>query len=223
MIPWSQSHDKRRLDDSTAAAIFRGRNLLQPMTAHFRHITGVALALMLVGLASGCASADSTAEETGDQAALAKGAATLRASSEFDLDSYQGKVVVVNFWATWCGPCRMEIPSLVRLRDSFDSKQVAVVGVSMDARPTPRETEALVKEFAENFEINYPLYLDSKHELAMRLDKLAHFLPAIPATLIFDQTGVLRSSHRGVPRDRRGRLDPYSALGEEIQELLDGV
>ena len=189
------------------------------MDTYFRHTARVALALALtlaaalVGLGSGCATGDSIAEEAGD----------VLSTAEFDLDSYEGKVLVVNFWATWCGPCRVEVPSLVRLRDSFDSKQVAIVGESMDVNGTPTEMEVLVRDFAKQFEINYPLYLDSEHELAMRLDKLGHFLPAIPATLVFDRTGKIRSSHRGVPRDRKGRLDPFSALGEEIQELLDGA
>ena len=207
------------------------------MNTDFRCKIRVAVAVALVlGAGTGCATVDSAAEaepagdasstvagNAGDRSALPESGAAVLSASEFDLDSYEGKVVILNFWATWCGPCQIEIPSLVRLRDSFDSKQVAIVGVSLDVNGTPRQMEGLVKDFAKQFEINYPLYLDSDHELAMRFDKLAQFLPAIPATLVFDQTGEIRYTHRGIPRNRKGKLDPYSALGEQIQELLDGA
>ena len=59
-----------------------------------------------------------------------------------DLRDYEGKVVLVNFWATWCGPCRYEIPALVEMSNEYDPEQVAIIGISLDqgphrARPYP--------------------------------------------------------------------------------------
>ncbi|HEY7785972.1 MAG TPA: TlpA disulfide reductase family protein [Pyrinomonadaceae bacterium] len=68
------------------------------------------------------------------------------------LSNYAGKVLIVNLWATWCGPCRVEIPELVKLYSDYKSKGVEVVGLSTE---NPEASAAGVKEFVQNYDINY--------------------------------------------------------------------
>ena len=70
------------------------------------------------------------------------------------LADYKGKVVVLDLWATWCGPCRVEIPYLIALGDEFKSKGVEVVGLSLEDPGTAKEE---VRAFAREFKINYAL------------------------------------------------------------------
>jgi thiol-disulfide isomerase/thioredoxin len=67
------------------------------------------------------------------------------------LSDYKGRPLILNFWATWCGPCRQEIPAFVELAEKYKARNLTVLGVSVDDRP-----EAL-RAFAAQFKINYPL------------------------------------------------------------------
>ena len=80
--------------------------------------------------------------------------AELRASSgaPIKLADYGGKVLIVNLWATWCGPCRIEIPELVRLYNEYRSQGVEVVGLSTE---DPDDSEAEVKNFVKNHNVDY--------------------------------------------------------------------
>ena len=80
--------------------------------------------------------------------------AELRASSgaPIKLSTYSGKVLIVNLWATWCGPCRVEIPELVRLYKEYKSKGVEVVGLSTE---NPDESEESVKSFVKDYNVDY--------------------------------------------------------------------
>jgi len=69
------------------------------------------------------------------------------------LSDYAGKVVLVNLWATWCGPCRNEIPELVKLHKEFQSRGVEMVGLTNDG--DPRETPESVKSFVREFQVDY--------------------------------------------------------------------
>jgi len=68
------------------------------------------------------------------------------------LSDYSGKVMLVNLWATWCGPCRNEIPELVKLHKEFASRGFEIVGLSTE---NPTNSEASVKSFVENFNMDY--------------------------------------------------------------------
>ena len=70
----------------------------------------------------------------------------------FKLSDYAGKVVVVNLWATWCGPCRVEIPELIKLGDEYKARGVELIGVTTE---DPLEDEAKVKDFVAKQNINY--------------------------------------------------------------------
>ncbi len=102
-----------------------------------------------------------------------------------EIATYKGKVVVVNFWATWCPPCRLEIPHLVRLRKEHDPKEVLVIGISMD------ENKAAVRDFLQENSLNYPVFWGE--------GSVGQFfqVSGLPTTLVYDQDKVKVFSHVG--------------------------
>jgi cytochrome c biogenesis protein CcmG/thiol:disulfide interchange protein DsbE len=104
-----------------------------------------------------------------------------------ELAKLKGKVVVVNFWATWCGPCRQEIPGFMDFHTQYKEKGVVVVGVSLD-----QDGWEVVKPYVERTKINYPVVVDDG-SLAE-----AYEIPnAIPATYVVDKKGNIAKSHIG--------------------------
>ncbi|MGB8598787.1 MAG: TlpA disulfide reductase family protein [Burkholderiales bacterium] len=98
----------------------------------------------------------------------------------FDLSKYRGKVVIVNFMATWCGPCVEEMPSLQKLREQFRGKGLEVIAVNTG------ESEAKVSQFAQNLRIKFPVLLDPDEEV-----KAAWKVYGIPATFIVGTDGKI--------------------------------
>lgn len=87
-------------------------------------------------------------------AEITGGTLTDLAGESFKLPDYQGKIVVLNVWATWCGPCRREIPEFVAMRGEFAAGDVEILGVTMeDERNTPEDVKEFVKEFGINYRI----------------------------------------------------------------------
>lgn len=94
-----------------------------------------------------------------------------------------GKVVVLNFWTTWCGPCRREIPDLVELHKEMASKGVMVIGVSLDQADN---RIALVKAFAERSKIPYYNFVDNTE---FKLAEAYGGIQSVPTTFIIDRKG----------------------------------
>ena len=99
-----------------------------------------------------------------------------------------GKVVLVNFWATWCGPCRMETPWLVELQEKYRSRGLRVLGISVDDPP-----EA-IPPFAREFRINYPLLLGRDRD---DVQKAYGPVMVLPMTVIVGRDGRICVRHIG--------------------------
>ncbi len=108
---------------------------------------------------------------------------------EQSLAQYKGKTIVVNFWATWCPPCREEMPELSRIQDDFKSKNVVVLGIAIDE-------PALVKSFQDETPVHYPL-LVSEEDGMMLASALGNTKGVLPYTLIIDANGMIINTYFG--------------------------
>lgn len=107
--------------------------------------------------------------------------------NEIVLSDYKGKVVFLNFWATWCPPCRAEIPGFVEAYAEYKDKGMEIIGVSVD-----RVGSDKVLDFARAFKINYPVVMYTAKIIR-------DYEPgrAIPTTIIIDKNGKIRHKHIG--------------------------
>lgn len=105
---------------------------------------------------------------------------------ELRLSDLRGKGVVVNFWATWCPPCRKEIPQLVAAYERFRDQGLEIVAVNL------QESDSIVRRYAEDFGMEFPIVIDRDGRVA---DK--YRLIGLPTTYFIDRQGVVRSVFRG--------------------------
>jgi thiol-disulfide isomerase/thioredoxin len=104
---------------------------------------------------------------------------------KFKLEDYKGKVVLVNLWATWCGPCRNEMPHLVEMQDAHRGKGFEILGLDVDLDETPE----MVKEFAGKMKLNYTLgWIEKKdYDEFLRISKFG----GIPQSFLISREGQL--------------------------------
>lgn len=100
---------------------------------------------------------------------------------------FKGKVVVLDFWATWCPPCRAEIPGLVALQKKYATQGLSVIGVSLDD-----QGPAVVKPFIQRFAINYPVVMGNEKVVTDYGG-----VSAIPTTFVIDREGNVVATHQG--------------------------
>ena len=124
------------------------------------------------------------------------------AGKPVSLTSYKGKVILLNFWATWCGPCKAEIPGFVELQERYKNDLI-VVGYSVD------DEAPKAKAFADEYKINYPILLGEGRE-----DVQDAYGPiwGIPASFIISRDGKVCKKHLGTA--------PKAVFEREIKALL---
>ncbi len=121
-----------------------------------------------------------------------------------------GNVVLLDIWATWCPPCRAEIPHLVALQKKFRGKKVVFVGVAID------NEKSVVAEFAKSNGINYTVVHDPNGSKLRNL----YSIQGVPATYIIDKKGVIRYAHSGFPGDTAEAKKEAATFEREINTLL---
>lgn len=104
------------------------------------------------------------------------------------LNDYRGKILLINFWATWCPPCRAEIPDFVEVYAAEKDKGLAILGISVDDLPASE-----LQNFVQRYKINYPVALATS-------EIINQFQPGefIPTTIIIDKNGRIRHKHVGL-------------------------
>lgn len=117
------------------------------------------------------------------------------------LSSYRGKVVLLDFWATWCYPCREEIPHFVEFQQKYGDRGLQVIGVSMDDSPQP------VPAFYQQFHMNYPVVMGNA-----KIGESYGGLLGLPITFLLDRDGRITAKHIGAT--------DAAVFEKEIQRLL---
>jgi cytochrome c biogenesis protein CcmG/thiol:disulfide interchange protein DsbE len=122
---------------------------------------------------------------------------------QVDAASLKGKVVLVDFWASWCAPCKQELPVLEKLHKKYKDAGLVVVGVSVDEDPANFTT------FLKQMHLSFPLVHDKVHAVADRFHP-----PRMPSSYLVDRAGVVRYVHGGF------RSGDEAKLETEVKELL---
>jgi thiol-disulfide isomerase/thioredoxin len=104
------------------------------------------------------------------------------------LSDYQGKVILINFWATWCPPCRAEMPYLIRLQREYGKHGLQIIGVTY-----PPERKARVRRFATSLKVNYPIILGTR-EIKARFSSEE----TLPLTVVIDRDGKVSDIIGGI-------------------------
>ncbi|MBI4408791.1 MAG: TlpA family protein disulfide reductase [Gemmatimonadetes bacterium] len=168
-------------------------------------ILALALALALAPALLGCEGAGGAEAGVGEPVPE-YGALSLVGDS-VSLAELRGSAVLLNVWATWCPPCRREMPELQALHERNATRGLRVVGVSIDARGA----DDLVEDFLDEYGITYAIWRDPDERVAS-----AFAIQGVPATILIDRAGIVRWR----------RLGPISAedpaLVEALEEVLQG-
>lgn len=121
--------------------------------------------------------------------------------SRLTLTQYRGKIVLLDFWATWCAPCKEEIPHFIDMQNRYGSRGLQVIGISMD------DDEPPIRDFQQQFKMNYPVARGSA-DLATQYGGVL----GLPITFIIDREGRIVSRHIGQTKPE--------VFETEIQKLL---
>ena len=157
------------------------------------HLAATLLAL----LAAGCASSRPEARSSPLVGRPVSIAAADLAGREVSVTQPDGRVRIVDFWATWCDPCREQLPFLGRLSSVYGPGGLSVYGVSFD------EDRAEVQRFLERTPVPFAILWDKGGaSLADRLE-----VTRLPTTLVLDRRGVVREVHLGYDKDEEGKIE----------------
>ncbi|MGW2681784.1 TlpA family protein disulfide reductase [Streptomyces sp. NPDC001414] len=122
------------------------------------------------------------------------------------LSDYRGKVVLINAWASWCGPCRAEAPELEKIQQKWGDRGVRVLGLNNDA------TSGDGRAFAKEFRLGYPSLLDPQGRLGLRFPRGLVNTQALPYTIVVDPAGRVTASRMGAVTE--------AGMGKVIASLL---
>lgn len=123
---------------------------------------------------------------------------------------WRGKVTIVNFWATWCGPCRAEIPDLVTLQKKY-GQYLQVIGISQD-----EVAPDVVQRFAADRQVNYPIIMSTPE-----LEKAFPGIYALPTSYLIDRQGRIVQKHVGMLNPARTELETRSLAGLPVNAAIE--
>lgn len=179
----------------------------------FLAILGLGLTVMLPAVACSDDKSQAAIAQTPADVKLFVDTSTLKPAADFELadlsgatqklSQYRGRVVILNFWATWCGPCKYEIPHFIKLYNAYKDKGLTILGVSIG------EQKSGVDAFAKARGMNYPVLIDSRSVVPRSYGGVR----GIPTTFIITQDGKIYRKHVGVPQD-------MGIFEEEVKALL---
>jgi peroxiredoxin len=118
-----------------------------------------------------------------------------------DLHAYRGKLVLLNFWATWCAPCQLELPRLVVWQKQYGPRGLRVIGISMDDDPE------LARKLYKKLRVNYPVMMGNE-----KIGELYGGVLGLPVTFLIDSRGVVRAQFQGET--------DLNAMEEQLKALL---
>jgi len=135
---------------------------------------------------------------------------------DLHLSDYKGKVILLDFWATWCGPCKYEIPAFVELQERYGSQGLQVIGVSVD------DTADKLPPFVKQFKMNYPVLVGLGRD---DLQDAYGPIYGIPVNVLISRDGRICARHTGLPQGESGSASLEQAVKEafeaEVRALLD--
>ena len=163
----------------------------------------VMVACMTIQTSSFLVKADASTDEQSKAANLDLVLKDL-SGNDVRLTQFKGKIIVLNLWATWCGPCRKEIPDLIKLQAAYPNDDVAVIGVVVQDKFGDN-----VRSFTKKFGISYPIVDGNEHE---EFEKAFGPFWALPTSIFIDRQGHVRKKHQGQATSQQ--------LDREVRTLL---
>jgi thiol-disulfide isomerase/thioredoxin len=145
---------------------------------------------------------------TGGSSIAVSAAPIVTPSVSQSLEAFKGKVVILDIWATWCGPCRIEIPDFIKLQDKYRDQGLEVIGVSIDPIDPRGGGAPAVAPFMQQYKINYHIWMVNDREA------LNGYPPGqgIPTTYVLDRNGKISKTYVGAR--------PMSVFENDVKELL---
>ena len=112
------------------------------------------------------------------------------------LSDWNGKVIVINFWATWCSPCLYEIPSFVAYQEQYEARGLQIIGVGLDE-------ERKLRNVQRSLEINYPLLVADPVGNSGLMERWGNSSGIVPYTVVIGKDGLVKHTHHGLLSRRR--------------------
>tara|TARA_X000001036_G_scaffold380112_1_gene371324 strand:- start:1725 stop:2222 length:498 start_codon:yes stop_codon:yes gene_type:complete len=123
-----------------------------------------------------------------------------------DLDSQSEKILYIDFWASWCGPCKLSFPSMIKLKELFKDESFEIIAISVDA------DSRAANKFLNSYDINFQVALDPDGAVAEK-----YALPGMPSSFLLDRDRKVIAAHKGF------RESDVAKIKKEIEEALKGT